>query len=322
MDSNQVFDFSIFTRRRSIPLSLSTILPTITGTDQYNHDNRHTASQQSPRRRTRRPWLQLGSGGSRTNELGVRETYQFYNATTTSITTGPPNGEIKVRYTRYGEAPVWYGPGRVCVLELVGTRIKAQHQTPSTRSRDDTDIVVGQVLDVVQQHVPVITAIVRKYIPDFWNVLPTVSDSTPLTPNQRRTTPREKQDETNFLYYATALHPALQLQDGEEMDGNDNDKNTRRPFTVASSTAITTANEFRQYYNDLAIGRRVQELLNPSIRTNTPSPTQQLLQSIEYERRRSMSTSAQRRQQIIQNVQSTVFSAWDKLRTASTLSIW
>ena len=34
--------------------------------------------------------------------------------------------ECRVRYTRYGEGPVWYGPGRLCTLELHGRRVEQQ----------------------------------------------------------------------------------------------------------------------------------------------------------------------------------------------------
>jgi hypothetical protein len=35
-----------------------------------------------------------------------------------------------VRYTRYGEAPPWYGPGRMCTLELWGKRIDSLSDAP------------------------------------------------------------------------------------------------------------------------------------------------------------------------------------------------
>jgi hypothetical protein len=35
-----------------------------------------------------------------------------------------------VRYTRYGEGPPWYGPGRLCTLELSGKRVTDLSQVP------------------------------------------------------------------------------------------------------------------------------------------------------------------------------------------------
>jgi hypothetical protein len=35
-----------------------------------------------------------------------------------------------VRYTRYGEGPVWYGPNRLCTLELQGHRLENLSQAP------------------------------------------------------------------------------------------------------------------------------------------------------------------------------------------------
>ena len=300
-----VFDFSIFTRRRSVPLSLSTVLPSITGTNQHN------SSSPTCNNSRRRPWLQFGSGGSRKNELGVRETYQFYHTATTTTKSTTPN-EMKVRYTRYGEAPVWYGPGRVCLLELVGTRINR-----STHDTDGTDSV-ARVSDTVHQRVPVISSIISNYIPDFWNLLPRVADET--LSNHRMYS--DKHDEHNFLYSADALQPALQSQQQQQQqDTNDNTSmNNRRSMLTVASATITRADDYRQYYHDLAIGRKVQALLTPS--TVAPSPPQQLLHSIEDERRRRTSPSTQRRRQIISDVQGIVFSTWDKLRTASSLSLW
>jgi len=54
----------------------------------------------------KRPWIAFGIGQP-VSKYGVRETYRL-----------EPN---RIVYTRHGEAPVWYGPGRMCTMELVGT---------------------------------------------------------------------------------------------------------------------------------------------------------------------------------------------------------
>lgn len=66
--------------------------------------------------------------------MGARETYQyewntakpnFWNKLGNVLKLGNERGlplECTVRYTRYGEGPVWYGPHRFCTLELRGKR--------------------------------------------------------------------------------------------------------------------------------------------------------------------------------------------------------
>lgn len=45
----------------------------------------------------------------------------------TSVSSG---SECSVRYTRYGECPPWYGPGRMCTLELVGRKVPSFSHAP------------------------------------------------------------------------------------------------------------------------------------------------------------------------------------------------
>lgn len=42
----------------------------------------------------------------------------------------PPLDSCRVRYTRYGEGPPWYGPGRFCTLELRGRRVDSLQEAP------------------------------------------------------------------------------------------------------------------------------------------------------------------------------------------------
>jgi len=74
--------------------------------------------------------------------------------------TEPTNGYSKscsVRYTRYGEAPPWYGPGRMCTLELWGKRIHSIEDAPPVVK----ELVVGE----------------ETRVPGFWSVLPSSSSS-------------------------------------------------------------------------------------------------------------------------------------------------
>jgi hypothetical protein len=168
--------------------------------------------------------------------------------------------------------------------------------------------VEDRLIDTVRQYVPVISFILLKFVPDFWNVLP--SQRTRTSTNNQQSTSRQRHDDKHFLYYANALHPALPSTKGEDVEGNDE---CHRRISLA------TADEYRQYYNDLAMGRQLRQLLTSTARFSAP---QQLLQRLEYEHRRNMSQTAQRCHQVTNAIQNSVGTVWDKLRTASTLSIW
>ena len=42
-----------------------------------------------------------------------------------------PSRTCTVRYTRYGEAPPWYGPGKMCTLEVWGKRVESVADAPA-----------------------------------------------------------------------------------------------------------------------------------------------------------------------------------------------
>jgi hypothetical protein len=111
--------------------------------------------------------VQFGlSSQQRSAEFGARETYR-YTATASreaprsagllgrlfrrprskGTSSSPPTAAATVRYTRYGEGPAWYGPGRPCALELSGRRI-----------------------DAAGPHLPPTAArAAAKYAPDLWS---------------------------------------------------------------------------------------------------------------------------------------------------------
>jgi len=89
-----------------------------------DEDDDGAPSSVSPRRSSLVQIGGFGVGGGKGNKptaieqseiskYGARETYQ-YNL---------ENGTV--RYTRYGEGPVWYGPNRLCTLELTGRRLQS-----------------------------------------------------------------------------------------------------------------------------------------------------------------------------------------------------
>jgi hypothetical protein len=76
-----------------------------------------------------------GSAGSDAvvGKFGARETYQYSTAF----------GRCSCRYSRYGEGPAWYGPGRLCTLELSGRRVEAWAELPSQIAQLVHERVVG-----------------------------------------------------------------------------------------------------------------------------------------------------------------------------------
>jgi hypothetical protein len=76
-----------------------------------------------------------GSAGSDAvvGKFGARETYQYSTAF----------GRCSCRYSRYGEGPAWYGPGRLCTLELTGRRVEAWGELPSQIAQLVHERVVG-----------------------------------------------------------------------------------------------------------------------------------------------------------------------------------
>lgn len=89
--------------------------------------------------------IQFGTGSpqqSDQSKFGARETYSY------TIQESPDAGRNwldrffrrktqdafvenqKVKYTRYGEGPPWYGVGKYCMLELQGTRVASVEEAP------------------------------------------------------------------------------------------------------------------------------------------------------------------------------------------------
>jgi hypothetical protein len=147
---SSIFEFSILARRGS-ERDGPTQLPLITSEEVESVD----ATISPPRSR----FLQFGKGDGSGNSLArkygsVRETYSYSfnndieSAGDASSNSGwfvrivnqignrrpratPPESikQSTVLYTRFGEAPPWYAPGRSCTLELRGERI--YEPTPS-----------------------------------------------------------------------------------------------------------------------------------------------------------------------------------------------
>lgn len=93
---------------------------------------------------SRRRWIQIGKSQEIRKYNAVREKYVYSNnfldegsqqilnarnnlfswITRRQKPSPPSTTRIStVRYTRYGEAPPWYAPGRMCTLDLLGTKL-------------------------------------------------------------------------------------------------------------------------------------------------------------------------------------------------------
>ena len=92
----------------------------------------------------RSKWIQIGGGGGSSSssqevgKFGARETYQY-----TMLNQHTSKPSCFVKYTRYGEGPLWYGPGRMCTLELTGKRVEHWNELPQQVAKVAYERVVG-----------------------------------------------------------------------------------------------------------------------------------------------------------------------------------
>ena len=61
-----------------------------------------------------------------------------------------------VRYTRYGECPPWYGPSKMCSLELVGKRVQSLRDAPPVAAK-----VASQIPGFTSVNAPLVTSFDR-----------------------------------------------------------------------------------------------------------------------------------------------------------------
>jgi hypothetical protein len=79
--------------------------------------------------------IQFGASKAETlGKFGARETYLYQILNDNTCT---------VRYTRYGEGPIWYGPGRMCTLELTGKRVQDMSELPTLVAKLAAERVLG-----------------------------------------------------------------------------------------------------------------------------------------------------------------------------------
>jgi hypothetical protein len=171
-DNDNTLDYTVYTKHRSQKLNQLPDLTTPPKSSSLN--NSTTETTVSPKRSA---LIQFGkSTMEEQHRFGARETYSYTipkNRETTNprqnkgwwpptkilqavigaspkdktATTTTPS--CQVRYTRYGEGPPFYSPGRMCTLELRGRRLASLEEAP-----------------------PLIAALVRDRIPSFFQNLP------------------------------------------------------------------------------------------------------------------------------------------------------
>lgn len=224
-----------------------------------------TSNQSSPPPRS--SLVQLGGGSSRDRPKSrpARESYVYHIAPrhreqqpkkrqqSGGKTVDETSPVVTMRYTRYGEGPVWYGPGRYCQLELTGERLWTtatahQHNSnePSTTIKHH-GLEAANVQRLIALHVPVVAGVIQQGFPNFWKFgVPQRTKQNQQHGFHRllhRYSPGSKRNDPVFAYYANALHPALlPLED--------------------SSTDTTTGGDlsyanYKRFYRDLAVGRIV-----------------------------------------------------------------
>jgi hypothetical protein len=132
---NKNREFTIFTKRRS-PKSRLYLPDLTTKTAPKTANNESTII--SPQRSA---LIQFGSSAMETqNKFGARETYSLSSAPATEEKAPNPwwrrrrqasTTESRLKYTRYGEGPPFYAPGRMCMLELQGRPIDTLQEASS-----------------------------------------------------------------------------------------------------------------------------------------------------------------------------------------------
>jgi hypothetical protein len=288
-------EFSIFARRRSPPWPIhGALYPK----EPLPGGNNATDALHRP---SRLRLIQWGSSQQQPsgNDFGVRETYQY---TDSSSSAKNPHPAAVVRYTRHGEAPVWYGPGRMCQLELTGTRIDPMSNAvrhPIWRRmpwNHASDVGADFASNVeTSKYVPVVSHVIRRYIPNFWKF--GVSTKPSSVPEWKQSLFTEtiqsdpKNDERDFLYYANALHTELERDVGDGPSRNSHREQQQ----------VLSGDEYRQFYADLAVGRQMDQFLQQPLKWQPQEPP--------------------RIHPRLDQVFHKLSSAWDRIRAATSISI-
>ena len=138
------FDFTIYARLKSANKKPEQLFDLTSQPSTNVLDEATSLSVVSSPRRAK--LIEFGTGSSQgKDKFGARETYsytfdkktavangggflQWLGLRKTSTTATVPN--CHVRYSRYGEGPPFFGPGRICSLELQGRRVNSLDDLP------------------------------------------------------------------------------------------------------------------------------------------------------------------------------------------------
>ena len=142
------YEFTIYTKHRSPKsrLYLPDLTTTTTRTTTSDSSNDVVEATISPKRSA---LIQFGNGNMESkNKFGARETYSLSFLPSTikerkrwglfrrpsSVVTSSASSST-VKYTRYGEGPPFYAPGRMCMLELNGRPIETLNEATPLLSK-------------------------------------------------------------------------------------------------------------------------------------------------------------------------------------------
>eukprot|EP01084_Bolivina_argentea_P037782 69861_1 len=67
-------------------------------------------------------WVSFGSSSSL--KYGCKETYKY------ELNNDDESEEHTISYHRLGECPSWYGPGRMCTLDMLARRVPSLKEIP------------------------------------------------------------------------------------------------------------------------------------------------------------------------------------------------
>jgi hypothetical protein len=273
----------------------------------------------------RSAWIQLGGSDKSSKGVGAlgtgaRETYVYRSSLDENDET-----TTTVRYTRYGEAPVWYGPGRFCQLELTGRRLLL----PDRQQNGDDDN--ANLFAELRPYVPVAAHVIQQHLPRFCKFgLPLTSrpKKLPLPARGRRQKRVQGKDDDDpvFAYYAKALHSALT---DEAIDTSDT---MATLYSSGTSADQMTCADYRRFYHDLAVGRYMHRFCQARPGNDRNGYQQDFLHSLPYHHHddpdglntATTRTQRARRQQLYRMLQTGAFKLqyyWNKFRSATSISI-
>jgi len=156
--------------------------------------------------------IQFGAGTESKGafRLGARETYNYFTTRPSSKSSNKnqrrrqkrasDQDQVRVRYTRYGEGPPWYGPHKMCTLELKGRRITSMTQIPPLSA----NLIADHIPGFLSVHTPIPNVVV---VDEEEDATTTTNKNKNNIPWMHRLFPQRRQD------YLEDLQEAIELSD-------------------------------------------------------------------------------------------------------------